>query len=116
MRRPPNQLKTHMHNYTIKTLLATTMLCACTLATAQTSQGMQDRGVPADRYGYAMHNGTRDVYTEGANAIGKRDVYTDGANALGKRDVYTDGARGTAAMNLAGMDLHGVSAPPAHTA
>lgn len=115
-----------MYHYTIKTLLATTMLCACTLAAAQSGQGMQDRGVPADLYGYSMHNGKRDVYTEGANAIGKRDVYTDGANAIGKRDVYTDGANAIGkrdiytdgahkalALDIAGMDLRGVSAPPA---
>ena len=96
-----------MHNSTLKTLLATTLLCACSLATAQSGQGMQDRGVPADRYGYAMHNGKRDVFTEGANVLEKRDLYTDGAYGTRKPDPYTDGARTTA-----GLDRTGVSAPP----
>ncbi len=112
-----HQLKFHnMHNTTLKTLLAATMLCACTLAAAQTGQGMQDRGVPGDRYGYAMHNGKRDVFTEGARGNGQRDVFTDGAYGTRKPDPYTDGARNASPLNLAGMDLHGVSQPPAHSA
>lgn len=105
-----------MHNYTIKSLLATTLLCACTLAAAQSGQGMQDRGVSADRYGYSMHNGKRDVFTEGAHGIRQRDVYTDGAHGSRKPDPYYDGARAASGMNLAGMDRTGVSAPPAHSA
>lgn len=105
-----------MHNHTMKTLLAATLLCATTLAAAQTGQAMQDRGVPADRYGYAMHNGKRDVFTEGAHGLRQRDVYTDGAYGTRKPDPYTDGARAASALNLAGMDRHGVSAPPAHSA
>ena len=111
-----HQLKINMHNYTIQSLLATTLLCACSLAAAQSGHGMQDRGVPGDRYGYEMHNGKRDVFTEGANAIGKRDVYTDGAYGIHKPDPYTDGARSAATLNLAGLDRTGVSAPPAHSA
>lgn len=100
-----------MHKYTIKSLLAATMLCACTLAAAQSGQGMQNRGVEADRYGYTMHNGKRDVFTEGANVLEKRDVYSQGAHGTRQVDPYTDGAR-----TVAGFDRTGVSAPPAHSA
>lgn len=100
-----------MHNYTIKSLLAATMLCACTLAAAQSGHGMQDRGVDGDRYGYTMHNGKRDVFTEGANVLEKRDVYSQGAYGTRTPDPYTDGAR-----TIAGRDRTGVSAPPAHSA
>ncbi|MDF3836115.1 hypothetical protein P3W85_24640 [Cupriavidus basilensis] len=37
-------------------------------------------------------NGTRDVYSDGANTLAPRDVYTDGGKAT-KFDVYTDGAK-----------------------
>jgi len=105
-----------MHNNMFKALIATTitttLLGASALAVAQPQQGLQDRGVPADRYGYEMHIGKRDPFTDGAHGIRQRDVYTDGANGIRQRDVYTDGARGAAGMNLAGMDRTGVSAPP----
>ncbi|AVA35929.1 hypothetical protein [Cupriavidus metallidurans] len=87
----------------IATTITTTLLGASALAVAQPPQGLQDRGVPADRYGYEMH-------------IGKRDPYTDGAHGIRERDPYTDGAHGSAGMNLAGLDRTGVSAPPAHSA
>ena len=87
----------------IATTITTTLLGASALAVAQPQQGLQDHGVSADRYGYEMH-------------IGKRDPYTDGAHSIRERDPYTDGARAAAGMNLAGMDRTGVSAPPAHSA
>ncbi|MGO4302056.1 hypothetical protein [Cupriavidus sp. RAF12] len=103
-----------MHNNLLKTLLATATLCACSLAVAQ---GLQDRGVPGDRYGYEMHNGRRDPFTDGAHGIRKADPYTDGALGTRKSDPFTDGANSVASgMTLAGMDRTGVSAPPAHSA
>jgi hypothetical protein len=105
-----------MHNKTLKALLLTAVtLGASALAGQAAAQGLQDRGVSGDRYGYVMRQGKPDPFTDGANAIGKRDPFTDGANAIGKRDPFTDGAHSPAAsLNLAGMDQRGVSAPPAH--
>ncbi|MGO4153772.1 hypothetical protein AB4061_12370 [Cupriavidus sp. YAF13] len=39
-------------------------------------------------------NGARDVYTDGASAMGPRDPYSDGGRST-KFDVYSDGARVT---------------------
>ncbi|MGN5476191.1 hypothetical protein ACTMU2_01685 [Cupriavidus basilensis] len=106
-----------MHNKILKALLLTVAtIGASGLAGQATAQGMQDRGISGDRYGYVMRQGTPDPYTDGAHVLGKRDPYTDGANALGKRDPFTDGAnRPATELNLAGMDHSGVSAPPAHS-
>ncbi|WP_035823915.1 hypothetical protein [Cupriavidus sp. SK-4] len=83
-----------MHKNALKALLATTLsiaaLGAAALASPAMAQGLNDRGVAADRYGYNLHNG-------------KRDPFTDGAN------------RAAAGMEVAGMDHSGVSAPPAHS-
>ena len=100
----------------IATTITTTLVGASALAVAQPPQGLQDRGVPADRYGYEMHIGKRDPYTDGAHGIRQRDPYTDGAHGIRERDPYTDGAHGSAGMNLAGLDRTGVSVPPAHSA
>ncbi|CAG9183239.1 hypothetical protein LMG23992_04938 [Cupriavidus laharis] len=107
-----------MHNTTLKALLLTlATLGASVMAGQAAAQGLQDRGISGDRYGYVMRQGKPDPYTDGANVLGKRDPYTDGANALGKRDPFTDGAnRPATELNLAGMDRSGVSAPPAHGA
>ncbi|XYI41585.1 hypothetical protein DAMDJJ_25920 [Cupriavidus necator] len=66
------------------------------------AQGLNDRGVAADRNGYNLHNGKRNPFTDGAHVNEKRDRFTDGAN------------RAAAGMEVAGMDRSGVSAPPAH--
>jgi hypothetical protein len=107
-----------MHNKILKALLTTATLGACVLASSQAgAQGLKDRGVPGNRYGYEMHIGKRDPFTDGAHGTRKPDPYTDGANAIGKRDPFTDGAFGPASeQNLAGMDRSGVSAAPAHGA
>ena len=69
----------------IATTITTTLLGASALAVAQPPQGLQDRGVPADRYGYEMHIGKRDPYTDGAHGIRQRDPYTDGAHGIRER-------------------------------
>ncbi|AOY94606.1 hypothetical protein BKK79_22020 [Cupriavidus sp. USMAA2-4] len=112
-----------MNTKLLKTLATAAALSACVLASAQANaSGPRDSGIAGDRYGYTMHNGKRDPYSEGAN-LGKRDPYSEGAN-LGKRDPYSEGARGNAprdpysegnragGMDLAGRDLTGVSAQP----
>ncbi|KAI3596628.1 hypothetical protein D8I24_7233 [Cupriavidus necator H850] len=109
-----------MHKNALKALLATTLsiaaLGAAALASPAMAQGLNDRGVAADRYGYNLHNGKRDPFTEGAHVNGKRDPFTDGARVNDRRDPFTDGAnRAAAAMEVAGMDRSGVSAPPAHS-
>jgi hypothetical protein len=109
-----------MHKKALKALLATSLsiatLGAATLAQPAVAQGLNDRGIAGDRYGYALHNGKRDPFTEGAHINGKRDAFTDGARANDKRDPFTDGAnRGAAALEVAGMDRSGVSAAPAHS-
>ncbi|WP_018310764.1 hypothetical protein [Cupriavidus sp. UYPR2.512] len=108
-----------MHKNALKALLATTLsiaaLGAAALASPAMAQGLNDRGVAADRYGYNLHNGKRDPFTEGAHVNGKRDPFTDGARVNDRRDPFTDGAnRAAAAIEVAGMDRSGVSAPPAH--
>ncbi|WP_041681769.1 MULTISPECIES: hypothetical protein [Cupriavidus] len=111
-----------MHKNDLKALLATAISIAALGAgalacNAAAAQGLNDRGVAADRDGYSMHNGKRDPFTEGAHVNGKRDPFTDGARVNDKRDPFTDGAnRAAAGMELAGMDRSGVSASPAHAA
>ncbi|SOZ31798.1 conserved hypothetical protein [Cupriavidus taiwanensis] len=78
------------------------------------AQGLNDRGVAADRHGYALHNGKRDPFTDGARVDGQRDPFTDGARANGQRDPFTDGANRAAGLDVAGLDRSGVSAAPAH--
>uniref|UniRef100_Q46TV7 Uncharacterized protein n=2 Tax=Burkholderiaceae TaxID=119060 RepID=Q46TV7_CUPPJ len=106
-----------MHNKILKALLLTVATVgASAMAGHAAAQGMQDRGISGDRYGYIMRQGNPDPYTDGGNVLGKRDPYTDGGNALGKRDPFTDGANHPATtLNIAGMDQRGVSASPAHT-
>ncbi|CAG2134208.1 hypothetical protein LMG31506_01337 [Cupriavidus yeoncheonensis] len=105
-----------MHNKTLNALLLTiATLGASAMAGQAAAQGLQDRGVAGDRYGYVMRQGNPDPYTDGGNAIGKRDPFTDGAHVTDKRDPFTTGGHSAAAgLNLAGMDHTGVSAPPAH--
>ncbi|WP_432260570.1 hypothetical protein [Cupriavidus sp. TMH.W2] len=111
-----------MHKNALKALLATTLsiaaLGAATLASAPAmAQGLNVRGIDADRYGYNLHNGKRDPFTEGAHVNGKRDPFTDGARINDRRDPFTDGANSAAAgTDVAGLDRSGVSAPPAHSA
>lgn len=111
-----------MHKNDLKALLATTLsiaaLGAAVLASGPAAaQGLNDRGVDGDRYGYNLHNGKRDPFTEGAHVNGKRDPFTDGARVNDKRDPFTDGAnRAAASLEVAGMDRSGVSASPAHGA
>ncbi|WP_454738146.1 hypothetical protein [Cupriavidus necator] len=98
-----------MHKNDLKALLATAISIAAIGAgalacNAAAAQGLNDRGVAADRYGYSMHNGKRDPFTDGARVNDKRDPFTDGAN------------RAAAGMELAGMDRSGVSASPARGA
>ncbi|WER48420.1 hypothetical protein CupriaWKF_26930 [Cupriavidus sp. WKF15] len=107
-----------MHNTSLKALLLTiATLSASAMAGQAAAQGMQDRGISSDRYGYVMRQGKPDPYTDGGNAIGKRDPFTDGGHVADKRDPFTQGGHGAATeLNLAGMDTRGVSAPPAHGA
>ena len=101
-----------MHKNALKALLATSLcLAAISAATPAMAQGLNDRGVAADRYGYALHNGKRDPFTDGARVNGQRDPFTDGARANDQRDPYTDGAHRTAGLEVAGLDRSGVSAP-----
>ena len=100
----------------------TPLVCAaafgvCLLASTQASAtGPKDSTNAGDKYGYAPHNGKRDPFTDGARVGDRRDPFTDGARAGDRRDPFTDGAHGSAALDLAGRDLTGVSAPPAHSA
>jgi len=115
-----------MNTKLLKTLATAAALGACVLASAQANaSGPRDSGFASHVYGYDMHNGKRDPYTEGNNIgkrdpyseganIGKRDPYSEGAN-IGKRDPYTEGNRaGAPSLDLAGRDLTGVSAQPSH--
>ncbi len=110
-----------MHKNALKALLATTLsiaaLGAAALASPAMAQGLNDdHGIDADRYGYSLHNGKRDPFTEGAHVNDKRDPFTDGARINDRRDTFTDGANSAAAaMDVAGLDRSGVSAPPAHS-
>ena len=91
-----------MHKNALKALLATTLsLAAISAATPALAQGLNDRGVAGDRYGYALHNG-------------KRDPFTDGARVNDRRDPFTDGANRASGLEVAGLDRSGVSAAPAH--
>ncbi|WP_306848355.1 hypothetical protein [Cupriavidus necator] len=107
-----------MHKKALKALLATSLSLAAIgaigAATPVMAQGLNDRGVAADRYGYALHNGKRDPFTEGAHVNGKRDPFTDGARINDPRDPFTDGAHRAAGLEVAGMDRSGVSAAPSH--
>ena len=107
-----------MHNKTLNALLLSAItLGASAIAGQAAAQGMQDRGISGDRYGYVMRQGKPDPFTDGANAIGKRDPFTDGGHVTDKRDAFTDGGHSAGAgLNVAGMDHSGVSAPPAHGA
>ncbi|PZX22042.1 hypothetical protein C7416_11666 [Cupriavidus phytorum] len=78
------------------------------------AQGLNDRGVAGDRYGYALHNGKRDPFTDGARVNDKRDPFTDGARVNDRRDPFTDGANRATGPEVAGLDRSGVSAAPAH--
>ncbi len=108
-----------MHNQTLKALLLTAVTLAASAMAGQAAaaQGLQDRGISGDRYGYVMRQGKPDPFTDGANGIRKPDPFADGAHGTRKPDPFTDGANNAAAdLNLAGMDRSGVSAPPAHGA
>ncbi|WP_183283084.1 hypothetical protein [Cupriavidus alkaliphilus] len=104
-----------MHKNALKALLATTLsLAAISAATSAMAQGLNDRGVASDRYGYALHNGKRDPFTDGARVHDKRDPFTDGARVNDQRDPFTDGANRATGLEVAGLDRSGVSAAPAH--
>lgn len=104
-----------MHKNALKALLATTLsLAAVSAATPAMAQGLNDRGVTGDRYGYALHNGKRDPFTDGARVHDKRDPFTDGARVNDQRDPFTDGANRATGLEVAGLDRSGVSAAPAH--
>lgn len=104
-----------MHKNALKALLATSLsLAAISAATPAMAQGLNDRGVAADRYGYALHNGKRDPFTDGARVNDQRDPFTDGARINDRRDPFTDGANRAAGLEVAGLDRSGVSAAPAH--
>ncbi|WP_265921032.1 hypothetical protein [Cupriavidus nantongensis] len=104
-----------MHKNALKALLATTLsLAAISAATPALAQGLNDRGVAGDRYGYALHNGKRDPFTDGARFNDRRDPFTDGARVNDRRDPFTDGAHRATGLEVAGLDRSGVSAAPAH--
>ncbi|SDD76625.1 hypothetical protein SAMN05216345_11580 [Cupriavidus sp. YR651] len=114
----------------LSTFLSSVILGASVLVYAPVhAQDVVQHNASADSYGYVFHkagfntytdgaNGIKrpDPYTDGANGIKRPDPYTDGANGLSKRDPFTDGAHGSTALQLAGMDRTGVSAPPSHGA
>ena len=94
-----------MNTKLLKTLATAAALSACVLASAQANaSGPRDSGIAGDRYGYTMHNGKRDPYSEGAN-LGKRDPYPKvptSASAIptakrargnAPRDPYSEGNR-----------------------
>ncbi|AMR81324.1 hypothetical protein [Cupriavidus nantongensis] len=104
-----------MHKNALKALLATTLsLAAISAATPALAQGLNDRGVAGDRYGYALHNGKRDPFTDGARVNDRRDPFTDGARVNDRRDPFTDGAHRATSLEVAGLDRSGVSEAPAH--
>ncbi|SOZ00915.1 conserved hypothetical protein; putative exported protein [Cupriavidus taiwanensis] len=104
-----------MHKIALKALLATTLsLAAISAATPAMAQGLNDRGVASDRYGYALHNGKRDPFTDGARVNDQRDPFTDGARVNDQRDPFTDGANRATGLEVAGMDRSGVSETPSH--
>ena len=108
-----------MNKKLFTTLVSAAAFGVCVLASAQASAtGPKDSTNAGDKYGYALHNGKRDPFTDGARANDRRDPFTDGARANDRRDPFTDGAHGgvSAALELAGRDLSGVSASPAHGA
>ncbi len=54
-----------MHNKILKALLLTVAtIGASGLAGQAAAQGMQDRGISGDRYGYVMRQGKPDPYTD----------------------------------------------------
>ncbi|MGO4326552.1 hypothetical protein AB4Z48_19475 [Cupriavidus sp. 2TAF22] len=102
---------------TLNKLLVTALLSASAIAALPAhAQGPKDSAGAGDKYGYVMRQGKADPFTEGRNVNTARSSFTDGARAQGTRDPYTDGAHGAAALELAGMDRTGVSAPPSHGA
>ncbi len=108
-----------MNKTRFTTLVSVAALGVCLLASTQAgATGPKDSTNAGDKYGYALHNGKRDPFTDGARIGDRRDPFTDGARVGDRRDAFTDGAHGSAAaaLNLAGRDLTGVSAPPAHGA
>ncbi|WP_454766265.1 hypothetical protein [Cupriavidus campinensis] len=108
-----------MNKKLFKTLLSTAALGLCITASTQAgAQGQKDSvNAAAASYGYALHNGSRDPYTDGARSVQEpRNPYADGARSVQEpRSPYTDGARGAAVLDLAGRDLTGVSAPPSRS-
>lgn len=101
----------------LSTLLSSVILGASVLVYAPVhAQDVVQHSASADSYGYVFHKAGFNTYTDGANGIKRPDPYTDGANGLSKRDPFTDGAHGSTALQLAGMDRTGVSAPPSHGA
>lgn len=108
-----------MNKKRFTTLVSAAAFGVCLLAATQAgATGPKDSTNAGDKYGYALHNGKRDPFTDGARVGDRRDPFTDGARVGDRRDPFTDGAHGSAAaaLNLAGRDLTGVSAPPAHGA
>lgn len=129
-----------MLTQTMKTIIyASVTLGVCLMTIQANAGGVHSRGVPGDRYGYDMrsadsstngaHVGARDPFSDGAHVTEKRDPFVDGAHVTDKRNPFvdgshasrtpdpsTDGAHGTVArMTFAGIDLRGVSAPPAQS-
>ncbi|MGO4330911.1 hypothetical protein AB4Z48_13095 [Cupriavidus sp. 2TAF22] len=105
-----------MNKKLFTTLVSAAAFGLCVMASTQASaQGPKDSTSAGDKYGYNLHNGKRDPFTDGARANDRRDPFTDGARVNDRRDAFTDGAHGAAALDLAGRDLTGVSATPSHS-
>lgn len=101
------------------TLVSAVTLGFCVLASTQASAaGPRDNTNASNKHDYVLHNGKRDPFTDGARVYDRRDPFTDGARVNDRRNTFTDGAHGgaSATLELAGRDLTGVSASPAHNA
>ncbi|MDF3837386.1 hypothetical protein P3W85_31220 [Cupriavidus basilensis] len=108
-----------MNKKLFTTLVSAAAFGLCVLASSQANAtGPKDSTNAGDKYGYNLHNGKRDPFTDGARIGDPRSPFTDGARVNDRRDPFSDGAHGAAGstLDLAGRDLTGVSAPPAHGA
>jgi hypothetical protein len=84
--------------------VSTAALSLCVMASSQANaQDQKDGTNAAASYGYTLHNGKRDPFTDGARSV------------QDPRDPFTDGAHGAAPFDLAGREMTGVSAHPARS-
>ncbi|MDF3881956.1 hypothetical protein [Cupriavidus basilensis] len=108
-----------MQTALLKTLLSTALVCASamTVLPAQAT-APRDSTFPGDKYGYDLHQGKRDPFTDGARFDRSRDPFSDGARANGPSAPPADISHAASVLpgsiQLAGMDRTGPSAPPGH--